>query len=46
MDIITWLLEVIESCFVRNDEKWNVGRIVLEITGVVAIAVLGYLLYR
>ena len=49
MDIILWIvgiiqlvLEAITSGFIRNDEKWSVGRIVFVSAIAIAIVTLGY----
>jgi hypothetical protein len=46
MDIIVWIIDAIASCFIRNDEEWNVGRIVMVSAVVIAILLLGYWLHH
>ena len=45
MDFLSWVSEVLESCFIQ-DKEWNIRRIVVTLVVVIVLILLGYLFYR
>jgi hypothetical protein len=46
MDFLVDALEAIVLFFQRDDKEWNISRIIIAIVVVIAMIVLGFLIYR